>query len=63
MRTPLKSYSDEELSLRVFNDEGLYRIRHTHDLFDVLRELFTFTVEQRDELIDDLAADLEEAAK
>ena len=60
MTESLTPYSDQELSLRVFNDEGLYDERHTAGLFDLLSEIFTFTDAQRRELVWDLEIDLEE---
>ena len=60
MREALETYSDRELSLRVFNDEGLYSERHTAGLMDLLNEIFTFTDAQRRELVWDLEIDLEE---
>ena len=54
----LTHYSNNELSLRVFNIEPLYRIRSNQvELFSTLDELFTYTDEQHDELISDLAED------
>jgi len=60
MTEHLETYSDDELSLRVFNDEHLYLKRHEHGFIDTLAGLFTFTDEQRDVLDDDLTNDLEE---
>jgi len=53
----LTGYSTHELSLRTFNDEGLYNMRHDSDLLDMLTELFIFTDEQREELERDLLED------
>jgi len=54
----LTNYSDEELSLQVFNDEGLYNMRHDTLLHELLSEFFTFTYEQEQVLIQDLHDDL-----
>lgn len=59
----LTQYPSGALSEWVFNDEGLYIIRHKSfddELLPVLDELFTYNAEQLQELKDDLAADLEE---
>lgn len=50
----LTQYTDDELSLRVFNDEGLYNIRHTAGLADALDSLFIYTNEQLSVLQTDL---------
>lgn len=50
----LREYSDAELSLMVFNDEGLYRMRHRRGLFEILDELFIYTDEQLETLKEDL---------
>jgi hypothetical protein len=50
----ITEYSDDELSLIVFNDEGLYRERKRASLEDTLREFFIFTDEQLQVLKDDL---------
>lgn len=55
----LLNYSDQELSLRVFNDEGLYPIRHRSILWEVLEEMFIYTDAQREELERDLVDELE----
>ena len=56
----LTRYSDQELSLMVFNDEYLYNQRHNSGFSDLIDELFIYTEEQKDELIQDLTDDLEE---
>lgn len=54
----LTGCTERELSLWVFNDEGLYRLRkRRHLLFEVLEENFIFTDEQRRELETDLDED------
>lgn len=50
----ITQYSDDELSLIVFNDEGLYRFRNSASLEDTLRDFFIFTDEQLQVLKDDL---------
>ena len=56
----LTNYSDQELSLQVFNEEGLYNMRHDGGLFKILHELFIYTDEQRVELESDLVEDMGE---
>ena len=56
-KNDLTQYTDSELSLWVFNDEGLYRQRHSEYLKETLRELFIFTNAQWEELQQDLADD------
>lgn len=58
--TDLTQYSEQELSLEVFNNEGLYSIRFSTYLMDTLREVFTFTQEQEEVLTQDLLDDLNE---
>ena len=50
----LTQYTDNELSMVVFNDEGLYSMRHDSDLIAELEEVFTFTPCQLLVLLDDL---------
>ena len=51
----LTQYSDQELSLHVFNDEYLYSIRKDLDtLMDKIEEFFIYTQEQMNELVLDL---------
>ena len=57
MKEDLTEYSDSELSLRVFNDEGLYRMRRSRDFIDTLKEFFIFSDEQEEELKTDLEED------
>lgn len=55
----LEDYSDQELSLQVFNDEGLYNIRHDTDLlFEVLDQSFVYNQDQKAVLLADLEDDL-----
>jgi len=60
-REPLRNYGDDELSLRVFNDEPRYRIRHSSVLFSVLVELYSFSTAQADVLRKDIEDDAMEA--
>lgn len=53
----LRQYSDQELSLLVFNDEGLYRMRKHKDFIDILRDYYLFTDDQLNVLKRDLADD------
>jgi hypothetical protein len=48
----LTEYSDNELSLLVFNDEYLYRMRHHSGLYELLKDLFIY--EQLEQLKQDL---------
>ena len=51
----LTCYNEEELSLRVFNDEYFYIERtHTDYLIALLDEEFEYTPEQLEVLLDDL---------
>lgn len=59
----LTQYSDQELSLLVFNDEGLYRMRHNSQFIGMLNDLFIFTDEQLEVLEQDLDDDLKEELK
>ena len=53
--TNLEQFNDNELSLTVYNDESLYNMRYDRNLlFAFLNEYFIYTIEQRDELINDL---------
>ena len=55
----LTQYSDDELSMWVFNDESLYRIRHTNNLNEYLSVCVKYTKAQlavlNQDLIDDEA--------
>jgi len=46
MKQDLTLYSDDELSLIVMNDEGLYLQRKLPNFISTLKEIFTFTPEQ-----------------
>lgn len=50
----LTQYSDNELSMWVFNDEYLYKMRKRSELEDILQEYFIFTPEQFEVLTQDL---------
>ena len=56
----LREHSNSELSLLVFNDEGLYNDRHKPWFIDSLDDLFIFSSEQLKELKQDIQDDLEE---
>ena len=56
----LTGYSDQELSLRVFNEEYLYDNRNRGGFLDMLDEFFIYTQTQKDELTQDLTDDLKE---
>lgn len=57
----ITEHSDAELSLIVFNDEDLYKfVRRTYNLRTVreyLEEMFTFTTEQWEDLVETIEAD------
>lgn len=58
MKTDITHHSDSELSLMVFNDEGLYRMRKSkRALMEILNEYFIYNNEQLAELEADLEAD------
>lgn len=59
-KTDLTEYSDQELSLLVFNDESLYNERHKRGFLNLIEELYIYTDEQMDVLKIDLVADDEE---
>ena len=54
----LTQYTDNELSMVVYNDQGLYSMRHDSDLISELEEVFTFTPCQLLVLLDDLRGEL-----
>ena len=53
-------YTDQELSLRVFNEHDLYVQRHDSDFLNNLEFIFVYTPEQYEVLLQDLKDDLEE---
>ena len=56
----LTNYSQHEMSLRVFNEEDIYQIRHDEDLLEILKGVFIWTDEQVKQLIVDLEEDQED---
>jgi hypothetical protein len=62
MRNNLTEYSDSELSLHVMNDYELYKMRRRplRHLREYLEEIFIFTTEQWEDLVETIEADLEE---
>jgi hypothetical protein len=59
----LTKYGEQELSLRVMNEESLYNDRHSLNFIDSLREIFVFNSEQLEELKTDLEDDLKECER
>lgn len=59
-KTDLTQYSENELSLYVFNDEGLYRMRRNPHFIGYLRDIYNFTEEQLKVLEQDLEDDAKE---
>lgn len=57
MKTSLYRYSDDELSLIVFNTEWLYNIRHTKGFIRLLHTLYRVTNKQIAVLKQDLIID------
>ena len=57
MRASLYKYSDDELSLRVFNEEGLYLRRHECGFIRELGLIFQYTNKQLAILRQDLQDD------
>lgn len=58
-KTDLTEYSDDELSLMVFNDEYLYNLRDKWDsLKSTIDEFFTYTDNQLETLVDDIFDDM-----
>ena len=67
MKTNITQYSDSELSLICYNEEGLYKdMRRTRGnpdrVRDIVDELFIYTPEQFDDLIETIDEDLKEDA-
>jgi thymidylate synthase ThyX len=63
--TDIRHYSDQELSLRFLNDEGLYkefmkgvRYERFNDIKHLCDELFIYTDEQLEELIETFWAEI-----
>lgn len=59
----LTKYSDSELSLMVFNDEMLYKMRNRRNFIETLREIFIFSESQLNELNQDLKNDRNEESQ
>lgn len=58
MKKDLREYGEQELSLIVFNDEGLYINRHSPEFIEaIIDEIFIYTDEQLKELKNDLLED------
>ena len=58
----ITQYSDDELSLLVFNDEHLYRMRHNDKhLARHLNDQYIYTIDQLRVLQDDIEEDSKEA--
>ena len=60
MKEDITMYSENELSLLVFNDETLYRQRKSKTFISDLRDIFEFTGEQLLVLRQDLKDDEDE---
>jgi len=58
-KVDLTQYTDNELSMVVYNDSGLYSMRHDSGLISELEEWFNFTPCQLSVLLDDLEEELE----
>ena len=67
MKQDLKEYSDNELSLIVFNDESCYLMRrqilrhYEQNKPSILNDWFEFTDDQLETLIQDIKDDLNES--
>ena len=57
-RIDITSYSDNELSLLIYNTYELYQMRFSLVLLDVLKKLYRFTDLQLDVLLNDLTEEL-----
>lgn len=53
-RQDLREFGDNELSLVVFNDEGLYNLRNTKGFMCIVMGLYLVTDKQLNVLEDDL---------
>lgn len=56
-RIDLTEFSDQELSLQVFNDEALYSVRKEKWFLDFIKDRFFYTKMQLEILIGDLTDD------
>lgn len=63
MKQDLTEFSENELSLLVFNDEYLYKRRNSRDFLIELDEMFLYTEEQLDALKSDLYEEEQENEK
>ena len=67
MKESLYRFSDDELSLRVFNEESLYLRRHERGFIRELSSIFQYTNKQlavlRVDLQDDKESQIEELSK
>ena len=63
MRQSLYRHSDDELSLIVFNDYGLYQIRHEKSFIRYLSGMYQYTNKQKAVLKADLLSDKLEMLK
>lgn len=59
MKTDITMYSDNELSLLVFNNESLYRMRKQRDFLILIKESYVYTNEQLRVLKHDLETEEE----
>jgi hypothetical protein len=57
MKKDITMYSENELSLMVFNNESLYSDRNRSDFLEIIKDLFIYTDEQLQVLKDDLTDD------
>jgi hypothetical protein len=62
MKQDIRDFSENELSLLVFNDENLYRMRNRSYFIDIIQDHFLYTDEQLDILLQDLNDDEAENA-
>ena len=63
MRQSLYRYESDELSLRVFNDYGLYQMRHEKSFIRYIKTIYQSTKAQIAELKTDLIADKQEMSQ
>lgn len=57
----ITGYSENELSLLVFNDEYLYKMRRQRDFLNDIKKMFEYTSEQLEVLKQDLEDDAKES--
>ena len=58
MRTDITNYSENELSLIVYNTEDIYNCRFSLVFIQILRAFYRFTEKQLDILLNDLCDEL-----